>query len=263
MRSIKDFELFLLDMDGTIYLGNDLFPETPGFLEAIRKKGARYLFLTNNSSKDKKAYAEKLRRLGIRAGEEDVFSSGDATAIVLKKRGYKKLYVMGTAALRSLFEREGFLLTETDPDAVVLGFDTDLTYRRLLLAHDMIKSGLPWICTHPDLVCPVEGGRDVPDTGSMIRLLETSTGKSPDLIVGKPNRAIIDAVLSLTGGRRETTVMVGDRLYTDIAVGKEAGIATVLVLTGETSLEDYEKQTTYHADFVFPSVGEAAKELNT
>ncbi len=262
MRTLKDFDLFLLDMDGTIYLGDDLFPETPGFLEAIRKRGARYLFLTNNSSKDKKAYAEKLNRLGIRAGEEDVFSSGDATAIVLREKGYRKIYVMGTAPLRALFEREGFLLTEEDPEALVLGFDQDLTYRRLLLAHGFIKSGIPWICTHPDLVCPVEGGKDIPDTGSMIRLLEASTGKSPDLVVGKPNRAIIDAVLALTGGDREKTIMVGDRLYTEIAVGEKAGIAAALVLTGETSLEDYEKQNEFHADYVYPSVGEMAKELN-
>ena len=262
MRTLKDFDLFLLDMDGTIYLGDDLFPETPGFLEAIRKRGARYLFLTNNSSKDKKAYAEKLNRLGIRAGEEDVFSSGDATAIVLREKGYRKIYVMGTAPLRALFEREGFLLTEEDPEALVLGFDQDLTYRRLLLAHGFIKSGIPWICTHPDLVCPVEGGKDIPDTGSMIRLLEASTGKSPDLVVGKPNRAIIDAVLALTGGDRKKTIMVGDRLYTDIAVGEKAGIAAALVLTGETSLEDYEKQNEFHADYVYPSVGEMAKELN-
>ncbi|MBO4407064.1 MAG: HAD-IIA family hydrolase, partial [Clostridia bacterium] len=220
MKTIRDFDLFLLDMDGTIYLGDELFPETPGFLEAIRRRGARYLFLTNNSSKDKKAYAEKLNRLGIAAGEDDVFSSGDATAIALRERGYEKLFVLGTKPLLSLFEREGFRLTEDGPDAVVLGFDTDLTYRRLLLAHNMIKSGIPWIATHPDLVCPVEGGKDVPDTGSMIRLLEASTGKSPDLIVGKPNRTIIDAVLALTGGKREKTIMVGDRLYTDVAVGE-------------------------------------------
>ena len=261
-KTLREFDLFLLDMDGTIYLGEDLFPETPGFLKAIRDRGARYLFLTNNSSKDKSAYAQKLNRLGIRAGEEDVFSSGDATAIVLKEKEYKKLYVMGTAPLKALFEREGFLLTEEDPDAVVLGFDTDLTYRRLLIAHDHIKNGVPWICTHPDLVCPVEGGKDIPDTGSMIRLLEASTGKSPDLIVGKPNRAIVDAVLNLTGEDRERTIMVGDRLYTDIAVGERAGIASALVLTGETSLSDYENQNEYRADFVYPSVGEMAKELN-
>ena len=262
MKTLRDFTLFLLDMDGTIYLGNHLFPETPGFLKAIRDRGARYLFLTNNSSRDKKAYAEKLNRLGIRAGEDDVFSSGDATAIVLREKGYRRLYVMGTAPLRALFAREGFLLTEEDPEAVVLGFDQDLTYRRLLLAHEFIKGGIPWICTHPDLVCPVEGGRDVPDTGAMIRLLEASTGKSPDLIVGKPNRTIIDAVFALTGGEREKTIMVGDRLYTDIAVGERAGIASALVLTGETSREDYENQNEFHADFVYPSVGEMAKELS-
>ncbi|MCQ2446535.1 MAG: HAD-IIA family hydrolase [Clostridia bacterium] len=261
MKSVRDFDLFLLDMDGTIYLGNDLFPETPGFLEAVRRKGARYVFLTNNSSKNKQSYVEKLNRLGIAATEEDVFSSGDATAIWLRENGYQSMYLVGNTALKGLFEKEGFLITENDPDCVVLGFDTELTYEKLCKAHDLLRAGKTWICTHPDLVCPMEAGRTIPDTGAMIRLLEASTGRHPDYIIGKPNKIIIDAALSLYHGTREKTCMVGDRLYTDIAVGKNAGIGSILVLSGETSLEDYENQQEFHADFVYPTVGEIGKEL--
>lgn len=260
--SMKEMELFLLDMDGTIYLGNDLFPETPGFLSAIREKGGKYVFLTNNSSKNKEAYAKKLQKLGIDATEEDVFSSGDATAIWLRENlDGNKLYVVGTEVLCDLFRKAGFELTADHPDALVLGFDTELTYEKLRIAHDLIMDGTKWICTHPDLVCPVEGGRSIPDTGSMIALLETSTGRKPDLIVGKPNPIIIESALRLYGGDKETTCMVGDRLYTDIAVGQNAGITSVLVYTGETSREEYEAQTQYHADYVYPSVGEIAAEL--
>ena len=261
MKSVCDYDLFLLDMDGTIYLGNELFPQTPGFLEAIKNKGARYVFLTNNSSKDKKSYVEKLNNLGIGATEDDVFSSGDATAIWLRERGYRSLYVVGNRALCSLFEKEGFALTDHDPEVVVLGFDTELTYEKLCKAHELLCAGKTWVCTHPDLVCPMEAGRTIPDTGAMIKLLEASAGRSPDYIVGKPNKIIIDAALALYHGRRETTCMVGDRLYTDIAVGRNAGIGSVLVLTGETSREAYESQSVFRADFVYPSVGEIAEEL--
>lgn len=258
MENLKKKKCFLLDMDGTFYLGNQLIDGALDFLEILRRKDISYIFLTNNSSKNRLSYVEKLKNMGCNINEEAIFTSGNATVIYLNSiMSGGKIYLMGTPYLEEEFKNAGFHLVrgrDEKPDAVVLGFDTTLTYEKIWIGCDYIRSGVKFIATHPDLNCPLEGNSYMPDTGSMIRLFEASTGVSP-MVIGKPNAYIIDAIMGKYGLTKEDLVMVGDRLYTDIQVGVNAGITSVLVLSGETTMEDYKRSET-KADYVIPSIKE-------
>lgn len=228
---------FLLDMDGTFYLGNQLLPGALEFLQFLDSIGIRWLFLTNNSSRSSAEYAQRLRRLGADVPEDRIFTSGEATALTLKaEKPAARVYLVGTPALQAEFTRHGFVLAEQNPDYAVLGFDTTLTYAKLSALCDLVRAGIPYLATHPDINCPTETGF-IPDTGAMIELVAASTGRRPDRIIGKPNAPIMQALGTKLGLPVEELCMVGDRLYTDIALGR-TGCATVLVLSGETSRED-------------------------
>lgn len=234
----RDIDLFLLDMDGTIYLGNDLFPCTKPFLETVRSTGRRYVFLTNNSSKNRDAYVEKLGRLGIVAAPDDVFTSGEATTLRLRRTmPGAKVAVFGMPTLEREFEEAGFALESERPDVLVLGFDQAFDYAKMTRLCDLVRSGVPYIATHPDFNCPVENGF-IPDIGAVIAYVKASTGREPDEVIGKPHAGIVDSVCAKYGVSKSRVCMVGDRLYTDIALGAEAGIATALVYSGETSRAD-------------------------
>ena len=238
MKTVRDIDLFLLDMDGTIYLGNRLFDCTKPFLETVRSLGKRYIFLTNNSSKDRMAYVEKLGRLGIEAAPDEVFTSGEATTLKLgAKMPGASLAVFGMPTLEREFENAGFKLVEREPDAIVLGFDMAFDYAKMTRLCDLVREGRPYYATHPDFNCPVENGF-VPDIGAVIEYVKASTGRVPDEVIGKPHAGIVDAVVAKYGVPKDRLCMVGDRLYTDIALGKSAGIAAALVLSGETSEAD-------------------------
>jgi HAD superfamily hydrolase (TIGR01457 family) len=229
---------FLLDMDGTFNLGDGLIDGSLRFIETLHELGKDFLFLTNNSSKHRRMYAEKITRLGLPISEDKVFTAGEATAIYLQERyPSAPVYVVGTPALEEEFRQYGFQLEEDHPQLIVLGFDTTLTYQKLWKLCDFVRAGFPYIATHPDFNCPTETGF-MPDIGAMIAFVEASTGREPDLIVGKPNRMIIDAVAHKLGLQISEMAMVGDRLYTDIALGATSGITTCLVLSGETHPED-------------------------
>jgi len=250
MSNIKDIKLFLLDMDGTIYLGDKLFDCTLPFLNLLKEQGKRFLFLTNNSSKNRDVYVQKLGRMGIDVTPDDVFTSGEATTIYLNKlKSGARIYLVGTPALEDEFRKAGFTLTDESPDYVVLGFDTTLTYEKLWKLCDFVREGTPYIATHPDFNCPTETGF-MPDIGSFIACVRASTGRDPDVVVGKPNRIIADSVIEKYGVKREELCMVGDRLYTDIALGAQADIATVLVWSGESTPEDLAK-TDVEPTFIF------------
>lgn len=238
MKTPGDIGLFLLDMDGTIYLGDRLFPCTKPFLATVRDRGARFVFLTNNSSKDRFAYVEKLARLGVGAAPDDVFTSGEAATLRLRgTRPGASVAVFGMPTLEREFAEAGFRLVARDPDVVVLGFDQAFDYAKMVRLCDLVREGRPYVATHPDFNCPVDGGF-VPDIGAVIAYVKASTGREPDEIVGKPYPGIVDAVVAKYGVPKDAICMVGDRLYTDIALGANAGIATALVLSGETSAED-------------------------
>lgn len=237
IQDLKNIRCFLLDMDGTFYLGEKLLPGAREFLELLDRRGIPYLFLTNNSSRTRREYAEKIRRLGVPIEEDRIFTSGEATAITLaRQKPGARLYVVGTPALEREFQEHGFYLTGKDPDFAVLGFDTTLTYEKIWKLCDLVSAGIPYIATHPDINCPTETGF-MPDIGAMMAMIAASTGKHPDLIIGKPNAPIVEALAEKKHLPIEALCMIGDRLYTDIALGK-TGLSTVLVLSGETHAED-------------------------
>ena len=253
---LKEKAVYLLDMDGTIYLGDELIDGSKKFLETIKQKGKRYIFLTNNSSKNKEAYVGKLNNLGIPASEEEVFTSGEATTMYLKKQKEgAKVFLLGTKALEEEFERAGFILEKErhkSIDYVVLGFDTTLTYEKLWAACEYISEGVEYIATHPDFNCPLPNDKFMPDAGAMAAFIQASTGRTPK-VIGKPNKEIVESIASKYGLDKKDMVMVGDRLYTDIKTGENAGIASVLVYSGETKEEDY-RNSEIRADYVFNSV---------
>ena len=258
---LQNAKCFLLDMDGTFNLGDQLIDGSLRFIQTLNQLGKDYIFLTNNSSKHRGQYAEKITRLGLPIADDKVFTSGEATAVYIQKNfQVSSVYVVGTPALEQEFQQHGFQLNEDQPQLVVLGFDTTLTYEKLWKLCDFVRAGLPYIATHPDFNCPTETGF-MPDIGAMIAFVRASTDREPDLIVGKPNRMIVDAVAEKLGLRIEDMVMVGDRLYTDIALGQTSGISTCLVLSGETHLEDL-KDSPHQPTYCFENLGAIADWLH-
>ena len=258
--SLKQVRCFLLDMDGTFYLGEQLLEGALRFIEVLRRQGREFLFLTNNSSKDSQQYAEKITRLGLPILREKVFTSGEATAMHMQNQtpgAY--VYLVGTSALENEFLNCGFVLTREHPDAVVLGFDTTLTYDKLWTLCDLVRAGVPYIATHPDYNCPTENGF-MPDIGATIAFVKASTGREPDLTVGKPNPLFVEKAAERVGVPVSSMCMIGDRLYTDIALGATAGIPTVLVLSGETHEEDL-PTSPYQPSYIFKHLGAVADYL--
>lgn len=236
---LKNNNLFLFDMDGTLYLGDQLYGFTKELLETIREKGKRYLFMTNNSSKSVADYVKKLAKLGIEATEEDFITSSQATAYYLKlhHKG-QKLYVCGTNSLKEELRKNEFEVTENldEVECVVMGFDTELTFKKLEdVSKLLLTRELPYIATNPDYVCPTEFG-SVPDCGSVCDMIYNATKKRP-LVIGKPEALMPELAMQQHGYSKEETTVIGDRIYTDIKSGLNAGINTILVLSGETTQE--------------------------
>lgn len=233
-------KLYLFDMDGTLYLGNRLYDFTLELLDTLKKTGRHYLFMTNNSSKSVEDYVTKLGKLGITATREDFMTSSQATAFYLHKHHEgKTLYVCGTESLKEELRREGFTVT-TDIDetqCIVMGFDTELTFQKL---HDvsyllLTRPELSYIATNPDYVCPTEFG-SVPDCGSVCDMIYNVTKKRP-IVIGKPSPLMPQLAMEKLGISKEETCVVGDRIYTDVKSGLNAGITGILVLSGETTLK--------------------------
>lgn len=238
---LRDKRLFLLDMDGTIYLDDRLFDGTVDFLHYVRRIGGRYLFLTNNSSRSVAAYVEKMWRLGIETQPRDFLTSVDALIAYLDGAGYrdKLLYVFGTASFGDQLAQAGFLTTREptrDVRALVCGFDTELTFQKLEDACILLKHGVDFIAANPDWVCPTWYGY-VPDCGSVCEMLFRATGRRPRFI-GKPQPEMALLAMQREGFKPGQTLMIGDRVYTDIACGVHAGIDTALVLSGESTRDD-------------------------
>lgn len=256
---LKSIKCFLLDMDGTFYLGHRLLPGAIEFMSLIIEKKKDYLFLTNNSSKNASLYAEKICGMGFNVPTQKILTSGEAAIIYLKENySGKSVYLVGTQALIDEFMTAGIQLTSDNPDIVVMGFDTTITYEKLWKICDCIRAGLPYIATHPDFNCPTESGF-MPDTGSFMALIEASTGRKPDVIIGKPFEPIINAVVQKTGNQVDEIAMIGDRLYTDIALGI-TGIKTILTLSGESSREDV-KNSPFKPDLIVEDLQELTSIL--
>lgn len=263
MERIKDIKLFLFDMDGTLYLGDQLYSFTKELLAAIREKGARYLFMTNNSSKSVNAYIQKLGKLGIEATREDFITSSQATAYYLKKyHSGQKLYVCGTRSLIEELEGEGFTVTTdiNEVDCIVMGYDTELTYQKLWDVSYLLltRKDIPYIATNPDLVCPTEFG-SVPDCGSFCIGIKNATGRDP-VVIGKPSPLMPELAMDKWGVNKDEAAVIGDRIYTDVKSGLNAGIMGILVLSGETTREILEASED-KPDLVLQDAGEILKML--
>ena len=259
MKLLADIRLFLLDLDGTFYLDATPLPGALDFLAAVRARGVEFAFLTNNSSRGKQDYLLKLNRMGAAVSAREVLTSADATLDYLDKNHFSKdLLLIGTPSLEAQFAAGGYAVRAPQPQAVVLGFDTTLTYEKLTLLCNAVRAGLPYIATHPDFNCPVAGGF-IPDIGGVIALVEACTGRRPDAVIGKPNGMIAQAASDRFGVPLAQICMVGDRLYTDIALGR-CGVKTALVFSGETSRVDY-AASEIRADFVFDGIGDMIAEL--
>ena len=260
---LKKKKLFLFDMDGTIYEESNVFDGTHQLLDYIVASGGKYVFITNNSSKSVDDYITKVNGLGIKANKENFFTSAQATVLYLKKK-YEKPYVycQGTKSLLSEFSNEGIKVTsdvESDVDAVVVGFDTELTSEKLRKTCQILSENeTPFIATNPDLRCPVSFGF-IPDCGSICRMITAATDKEPTYI-GKPEPVMVDFVREKYGFSKEETVVIGDRLYTDIATGLNADVTAICVLTGEALASDIENGT-IKPDFTFKSVKDIWKVL--
>ena len=234
------YNLFLFDMDGTLYLGDQLYDFTKELLAKIREKGKRYLFMTNNSSKSVADYVKKLAKLGIEATEEDFITSSQATAYYLKlHHAGARLYVCGTNSLKEELRKNGFEITENldEVDLIVMGFDTELTFKKLEDVSKLLltRDDIPYIATNPDYVCPTEFG-SVPDCGSVCDMIYNATKKRP-LVIGKPEPLMPQLAMRQHGYSKEETAVIGDRIYTDIKSGLNAGVTGVLVMSGETTQE--------------------------
>lgn len=232
-------QLFLLDQDGTLYNGNTLFKGTKKFLLDIKRSGARYVFVTNNSSKSKDDYVKKLAKFGIEVSVDDFFTSTEATILFLKEKyPGKSVYPVGTKSFIERLEKDGIRIEDhKSADIALLAYDTELTYHKLMHISEMLLTrDVPYIATNPDFVCPIEFG-SVPDCGSFIDMIEHATKKRP-YVIGKPNKDFLDLAVKKYGFKNEDAVMIGDRLYTDIQSAYNSGITSILTLEGEATLED-------------------------
>ena len=250
-----------LDMDGTLYRGKRLFDATIPFLDRLRRLGIGYTFLTNNTSLSKADYVEKLRRLGIEAAEAEIGTPADATIAHLRGRlpGVGAIAVLGTPSLVRQFEGAGFEMTWDAPEAVVVGFDTTLSYERLCRAAYWIGLGRPFLATHPDLVCPTDEPTVLVDCGAICACLTAATGRMP-VVLGKPDPSMLLELCGRLGLDREEVAMVGDRIYTDMAMARRAGVASVLVLSGEATAEEAASMDR-PPDWIVADVGELGERL--
>lgn len=255
-------KLYLLDMDGTIYNENQIFEGTLDFLKQIEAGGGRYIFITNNSSKSVEDYVKKVHAMGIPADASHFYTSSQATAIYLKENyPGQTVYCMGTRSLVKELRDSGIhVVTEVDESAsvVLIGFDTENTSEKIRNTCIMLGRDVTYLATNPDLVCPVSFGY-IPDCGSMSIMLKNATGKTP-FFIGKPEPIMVNCVLKQLSMKTEETVIVGDRLYTDIATGQNAGVDTICVLSGEATMNDIETGDV-KPTWVFDSVKEIYEKL--
>ena len=256
------FKGFIFDLDGTVYRSDKLIPNADRVIRLLRERGRKVVFISNKPLQTREDYAEKLTRFGIPTGPNEVINSTLVMINYLKKNAsHARIFVVGEAPFIEELKKAGFLITEEpkEIDYVVVAFDRTFDYRKLNIAFQAIKLGAHFIATNPDRTCPVEGG-EIPDCAGMIAAIEAVTGKKVEVIVGKPSPVMIQAALDVMGLKPEDCILIGDRLETDIKMGKEAGIATGIVLTGVTD-ERTLKETSIPPDFVFQSIADVENLL--
>ena len=239
-NSLTDIDAVFLDLDGTIYLGGELIPGAIDFLERCENKGIKRFFLSNNSSRSVNQYLKKLHAFGIPAEKKDVLLSTHDLLSWLAKNNVSQTWLIGTEGMKEMLEEQGITTDSKNPEYVVLGYDTEINYQKIATASIHMHAGIPLVASHPDMVCPSpEGG--LPDVGAYLAMLKVTTGKDPEHITGKPNAGMILHKIEELGLLPERCAMVGDRLYTDIAMANRAGCVGVLVLSGEATMDDVAK----------------------
>lgn len=239
----ENIKYFIIDMDGTFYLGDNIIDGSKEFIKQLRDKGKDFFFFTNNSSHNAEECLLKLNKIGFPVPEEKIIiSSHVAIDYINKHRKGKTVYLLGNDNFKSDCEKAGINLTDNNPDIVLLGFDTSLTYEKINKAANFIADGAEYMATHPDKNCPLAKGF-MPDTGSMIEMFFASAGRRPEIIFGKPYGYTVDYVTDMLRCQRNEICFVGDRIETDIAVGAYNGTASALVFSGVTSPEKYKKST--------------------
>ena len=255
LGDLLERDLFVFDLDGTLILGDRPTDGALEFIEYLRSSGKEVAIITNNSSRGINETVQLASGvLSTKFSSEEVFSSTHATLQYLKEKNLTSVFIVGTKNFVSDLKDNGILNNETDPEAVVIGYDSELTYDKLKKAALFLRTNIPYIATHSDLVCPTDEGL-IPDAGAILALLQASVGREPDIILGKPNPMYIDLLAEKKGINPDKIAVFGDRLYTDIRMGLEANCTSILVLTGETRVADL-STTPYLPHYVFRSLGE-------
>ena len=253
----------VLDLDGTIYLGDKIFEHTLPFLKMLEERTIGYTFITNNNSRSRREYAGHLEGMGIRARQDQIFTSAHGTIEYLTAHlpKVKEVFVLGTEGLLEDLEQGGLTLAQGQPDAVIVGFDQTLGYERLAQTAYWIKQGVPYVATHPDLICPTNQPTVLPDCGAICALLEAATGRRPDFVPGKPSPAMLEGVMHRNGIKPAGTAMIGDRIYTDMRMACDAGVLAVLTLTGEATAEQA-AESSVKPDMIVSDLEDFSRQLN-
>ena len=260
LSEILKKKVFFFDLDGTIYLGDTLFDGVIELIDILERKNKHFYFLSNNSSKSTSDYIQKLINLNLDITRENIILSQHPTIDYLKKNDYKRIFLLGTQSLKKEFLKEGFILTEDDPEILVLAFDQELTYKRLTNASHLLQNQIPYIATHLDDRCPTEEGY-IPDAGGIAALLYKATGRMPK-VFGKPNKEMLLFKLQELEISPKDAIMFGDRMYTDIRMGFEAGVSTCCVLSGETTIETI-KNSEFKPDYILNGVWELIEAFSS
>lgn len=260
MKNLKDLQLFLLDMDGTVYLGDKEIEGSFLAIETLRSLGKKICFLTNNSSLSQEVYIDKLAKMGLNISKDEIYTSGMAAAeFLLKRYPEKSVFLLGTEPLKQELLSYGIKIDEENADIAVLGFDTKLTYERLYKFCLLLQDGKDYIVTHPDNVCPAPLG-DMPDVGSFMKMIECATGRLPDYICGKPYSIMANCIKDKFGLKNNQIAMIGDRLYTDVAFGLNNDFYSILVLCGETNQKMLE-ESKLKPNLVIPKLKDLVNKL--
>lgn len=262
MKNLKNVELFLFDMDGTVYIGNTEIAGSFDTIRALKAMGKKICFFTNNSSRSAEDYVIKLSKMGYEATLDEIYTSGQVTTeYIASHYAGKSVFVLGNEKLKAEFTKKNITLNDVNPDLLVLGFDTTLTYDKLYKFCCFLCDGKPYIATHPDIVCPFEP-HQMPDVGAMMLMIEATTGRRPDFIMGKPELAAGEGIKKRFNLSSNKIAMVGDRLYTDIKFGVNNKFVSILVLSGETTRAMTKEPDAVKPDFIFNFVSDILPELN-
>lgn len=260
--ALRQLKHIVLDLDGTIYLDEQLFEETKPFLAAIANMGIGHTFVTNNNSRSRADYLTFMQGLGLEVSEQSLFTSAHATIAYLEHHlpSVNSPYILGTEGLKQDCELAGYPHTTATPDAVIVGFDRTLTYDKLSQAAYWIETGLPYLATHPDRICPTNESLVLVDCGALCAMIESATGRVPDAIPGKPSSFMVEGILRKHRLQANQAAMIGDRIYTDLKMARSAGMLAVLTLTGETTPEQVETAE-LQPDLVIANLAEFVEKI--